>query len=76
MALSGLGKLTKTIILYNNKTMTEIKRHNCAGRYEAPGFFAVSLIESESVALSSPSDWVDSDNFNFKGTHNVYEEEL
>lgn len=56
--------------------MTEIKKHNCAGRYEAPGLFAVSLIESESVALSSPSDWVDSDNFEFNGTNNVYEGEL
>ena len=56
--------------------MTEIKKCNWGMLYESPELFDVSLIESESVALSSPSDWVDSDSFEFNGTHDVYEGEL
>lgn len=56
--------------------MTKIKKMHWGGHYESPELFDVSLIESESVALSSPSDWVDSDSFEFKGTHDVYGEEL
>ena len=56
--------------------MTKIKKMYWGGHYESPELFDVSLIESESVALSSPSDWVDSDSFEFTGTHNAYEGEL
>ena len=56
--------------------MTEIKKRNLGMLYESPELFDVSLIENESVALSSPSDWVVYDSFEFKGTHNVYEGEL
>ena len=56
--------------------MTEIKKRNLGMLYESPELFNVSLIESESVALSPASDWVDSDKFEFNGTHNVYEGEL
>ena len=56
--------------------MTEIKKCNLGMLYESPELFDVSLIESESVALSSPSDWVDYDSFEFTGTHNAYEGEL
>ena len=56
--------------------MTEIKKCNLGMLYESPELFDVSLIESESVALSPASDWVDSDSFEFNGTHHVYEKEL
>ena len=56
--------------------MTEIKKCNLGMHYESPELFDVSLIESESVALSSPSDWVDSDKFEFDGTNDVFGREL
>lgn len=56
--------------------MTEIKKRNLGMLYESPELFDVSLIESESVALSPASDWVDYDSFEFTGTHNAYEGEL
>ena len=56
--------------------MTEIKKRNLGMLYESPELFDVSLIESESVALSSPSDWVDSDKFKFDNTYDVFGEEL
>ena len=51
--------------------MTEIKKCNLGMLYESPELFDVSLIESESVALSSPSDWADPKNFKFNNTYDV-----
>ena len=56
--------------------MTEIKKCNLGMHYESPELFDVSLIESESVALSSPSDWADPKNFKFNDTYDVFEGEL
>ena len=56
--------------------MTEIKKTHWRGHYESPELFDASLIESESVALSSPSDWADPDNFKFNNTYDVFGEEL
>ena len=56
--------------------MTKIKQTHWGRHYESPELFDATLIESESVALSPASDWVDSDSFEFNGTHNVYEKEL
>ena len=56
--------------------MTEIKKTHWGGHYESPELFDASLIESESVALSPASDWVDSDKFEFDGTNDVFGREL
>ena len=56
--------------------MTKIQKTHWGGHYESPELFDVSLIESESVALSPASDWVDSDKFEFDGTNDVFGREL
>ena len=56
--------------------MTEIKKCNLGMHYESPELFDVSLIESESVALSPASDWADPNNFKFNDTYDVFEGEL
>lgn len=56
--------------------MTKIKKTHWGGHYESPELFDASLIESESVALSPASDWVDSDKFEFDGTNDVFGREL
>ena len=55
--------------------MTEIKKCNLGMLYESPELFDVSLIESESVALSPSDDWVESTKFKFNNTYNVFGEE-
>lgn len=56
--------------------MTKIKKTHWGGHYESPELFDASLIESESVALSPASDWVDYDKFEFDGTNDVFGREL
>lgn len=55
--------------------MTKIQKTHWGGHYESPELFDVSLIESESVALSPSDDWVESTKFKFNNTYNVFGEE-